>query len=72
VVRHIRKIEVSGSKATVHDCQDASAAGLADAKTHALIVGTRGPKQRNLVAYLILGNDGQWRVESLKQFKKRC
>lgn len=72
VVRHIKKITTSGDTATVHDCQDASGAGLADTRTHALIAGTRGPEQRNLVAYLTRGSDGQWRVNALKQFKQGC
>jgi hypothetical protein len=72
VVRHIGLIGVTGGKATVHDCQDASGAGLADTRTGKLIAGTRGPKQRNLIAYLVRGSDEQWRVYSLKQFKEPC
>jgi hypothetical protein len=72
VIRHIGQIGVTGGKATVHDCQDASGAGLADTRTGKLIAGTRGPKQRNLIAYLVRGSDEQWRVYSLKQFKEPC
>lgn len=72
VIRHIGLIGVTGEKATVHDCQDASGAGLADTRTGKLIPGTRGPKQRNLIAYLVRGSDEQWRVYSLKQFKEPC
>lgn len=72
IVRHIGRIEVNGDDATVHDCQDASGAGLADSRTGELIAGTRGPKQRNIIVYLVRGRDGQWRVNSLKQFKEQC
>lgn len=72
VIRHLGQVQVSGGKAMVHDCQDASGAALADSRTGKLIAGTRGPKQRNLIAYLVRGGDGQWRVYSLKQFKEPC
>lgn len=72
VIRHIGQVQVTDGKATVHDCQDASGAGLADVRTGRLIAGTRGPKQRNLIAYLVRGSDEQWRVYSLKQFKEPC
>jgi hypothetical protein len=72
VVHHIGAIQVTGGRARVPDCQDASAAGLANNRTHALIEDTRGPKKRNLIASLILGRDGRWRVDGLKQFRKPC
>jgi hypothetical protein len=72
VVLHIRAVEVTGAKATVRDCQDASDAGLADTRTNELIPGTRGAKHRNLAAQLVRGGDGRWRLSDLKQFPRSC
>lgn len=72
VVAHITKIELQQSTATVHDCQDASNAGLANAQTHQLIPTSRGTSHRNLTATLTLGSDRRWRLTDLKQFKAQC
>ena len=72
VVVHVTKVDVRGDKATVRDCQDASHAGLADARTHQLIAGSRGSAHRNLRAELTRGGDGRWRVSDLRQFKATC
>jgi hypothetical protein len=72
VVLHIKDVKVTGTEATVRDCQDASNAGLADTRTNKLIPGTRGPKLRNLAAQLTQGSDGRWRVSDLKQFGNGC
>jgi hypothetical protein len=72
VVLHIGAVKVSGSQASVRDCQDASNAGLADTRTSKLIPGTRGPKKRNLAAQLTKGSDGRWRLSDLKQFRGTC
>jgi hypothetical protein len=72
VVVHITKIDIKQDTATVHDCQDASNAGLADARTHQLDPKTRGSAHRTLVAQMTLGGDGRWRVRQLRQFNTSC
>lgn len=72
VVVHITKIDIGRGTATVHDCQDASNAGLADARTHRLDPKTRGSVHRNLIANMTLGGDGTWRVSKLRQFRAGC
>jgi hypothetical protein len=72
VVVHITTVDIQQDRATIHDCQDASNAGLADAQTHQLVPELRGVAHRNLTAKLTLGGDGRWRVSNLTQFKGGC
>ena len=72
VVVHVTKTELDHDTARVHDCQDASNAGLADARTHQLARHSRGNSHRNLIAKLKLGSDGRWRLTDLKQYRAMC
>jgi hypothetical protein len=69
---HITKVELADATAKVHDCQDASNAGLADKRTHQLIPQSRGTAHRNLIAAMKLGSDGRWRLTDLKQYRATC
>lgn len=69
---HVTAVELGPATATVHDCQDASHAGLADARTHRLVPQSRGDAHRNLVAYLSLGKDHRWRLTDLIQHPAAC
>ena len=71
-VIHVTKVELHSDTAKVHDCQDASHAGLAEARTHRLISQSRGNAHRNLIADLTLGSDGRWRLTDLKQYSAPC
>jgi hypothetical protein len=72
VVVHVTKVDLKANTAKVHDCQDASNAGLADTRTHALIPKTRGTANRNLIANMTRGSDGRWRVTGLRQYDSPC
>jgi hypothetical protein len=71
-VVHVTSVDVRTVTATVHDCQDASHAGLADARTHQLVAQSRGEAHRDLVAYLRLGGDRRWRLTDLLQHGTAC
>lgn len=71
-VAHVTRVDLSSTTATVHDCQDASQAGLADRRTHRLVPQSRGSTHRQLVAYLTLGRDGRWRLTDLIQQHTTC
>ncbi|GLY86025.1 hypothetical protein [Actinoallomurus iriomotensis] len=72
VVVHITKVDLKANTAKIHDCQDASRAGLADSRTHVLIPKTRGTANRNLIANMTRGSDGRWRVTGLRQYDSPC
>ncbi|MGW1680095.1 hypothetical protein [Saccharopolyspora sp. NPDC002376] len=70
VVAHVTSVEVTGDRASVQDCQDASRAGQADAVSGA-------PKnvgiQRNPVhATLSKGTDSHWRVDRIEYPGGEC
>lgn len=69
---HVTRVELRSNTAKVHDCQDASNAGLSDARTHKLLPNTRGTANRNLVADMTREGDGRWRVAGLKQYRTAC
>jgi hypothetical protein len=71
-VVHVTKVDLTDATAKVHDCQDASNAGLADRGTHQLIPQSRGTAHRNLIAALKLGSDDRWRLTDLKQYRAPC
>jgi hypothetical protein len=71
-VVHITRVDVTGSQAAIHDCQDDSHAGLADRRTHALIEGSLGTSHQKLVANLIVGGDSKWRVSGLRLYPGSC
>jgi hypothetical protein len=72
VVPHITRVQVRGPLARVYDCQDASHAGLADARTGRVIKGTRGSAHTYLIADLARGSDGRWRLSSLAHVAVPC
>jgi hypothetical protein len=71
-VIHVTAVDIEGSTAKLHDCQDASNYGAADRRTHQLIPGTRGAKRWNLVADMKMGSDGRWRVAGLRAAAGSC
>jgi hypothetical protein len=72
VIVHVTRVDLKADTAKVHDCQDASSAGLADSRTHALIPKTRGTSNRTLIADMRRGGDGRWRVIGLRQYSSPC
>ena len=72
LVPHVTQVHVSGPQATVHDCQDASQAGLADSVTGKVIPGTTGSARTYLIATLSRGTDGRWRLTSLSHVAVSC
>jgi hypothetical protein len=52
VVPHLLRVRVSGDRAYVHDCQDTTGSGLADARTGQAIPGTMGTGYENLITRL--------------------
>lgn len=69
---HITQLRIDGSTATIHDCQDDSMAGLADRRTHLLIDKSRGRANQNLIATMMRGDDGKWRVTGLRLHQSVC
>jgi hypothetical protein len=69
---HVTHVELDHTTAKVHDCQDASNAGLADARTHRLVPASRGNAHRNLIADMTQGGDGRWRLADLTQYPATC
>lgn len=69
---HITQVTTDGSTAVLHDCQDDSAAGLADQRTHLLINKSRGRANQHLVADMTKGGDGKWRVSGLRLHRSAC
>jgi len=72
VIVHVTKVTAYGKDATVHDCQDASHAALASARTQTVIPGTSGRAGTYLIASLTLGGDGRWRLTSLTHVAVPC
>ena len=72
LVPHVTSVQVSGGRATVHDCQDASHAALADSRTGKVIPGTTGSARTYLIASLARGSDGRWRLTSLAHVDVSC
>jgi hypothetical protein len=72
LVPHVTSVQVSGGRATVHDCQDASHAALADSRTGKVIPGTTGSARTYLIASLARGSDGRWRLTSLAHVNVSC
>lgn len=71
-VVHVTKVEVTGTKATVGDCQDARNHGLMDKSTGKRVAGTGGTARQGLRAQLQLGGDGRWRVSKLENYPESC
>lgn len=61
---------IAGGRAEVRDCQDASGAGQADARTGAR--KTVGVARTPVAASLVRGSDGVWRVSEVRYPGGRC
>lgn len=69
----VAAVEVTGATARLSDCQDVSGAGLADARTHQLIPGTRGgSKPAHLSVTLRHGQGARWRVSAIRPVEAPC
>jgi hypothetical protein len=60
-IAHIESISITGPRAQVHDCQDASAAGIATTSGKKLTVGVR----RNPVVATLIRRGGTWKVSTI-------
>lgn len=69
-VIHTFNVAIKDDRATLHDCQDATGTGQADAKTGERL--THGKSGTHLVATLRKGKDGAWRISTLEQVKEPC
>ncbi|MFC5183188.1 hypothetical protein [Actinomadura harenae] len=65
VTVHVTSVQVSGSTARLVECQDASTAGIANARTHQLIKGTRGSPHVRLAADMQQDGDRRWRLKQV-------
>jgi hypothetical protein len=72
LVPHVTSVQITGGQAVVRDCQDASNAWLVSTVTGQAIPGTAGSARTYLVAVLILGPDGRWRLTLLAQVGGSC
>lgn len=63
VVTHITTVDLSGDQATVHDCQDASHTGQADAKTGK--PKTVGVPKNPIIGTVVRGTDDAWKVSRI-------
>lgn len=69
-VLHTFDVRVQGDRAALHDCQDARKAGQADDRTGKRL--THGMPATHMVAALIKGADGAWRVAKVEQLEEPC
>lgn len=69
---HVMTVEVKGRIARLTECQDASRAGVANARTHQLIPGTVGSRRVHIRAELHQGADGQWRLSQKEILETPC
>jgi hypothetical protein len=69
---HVYSIKAAGTRASLRDCQDASRAGMADARTHQLIPNTRGKPTVDYSVTLQRDSDGKWRVGGLRNLGTSC
>ncbi|RMI38346.1 hypothetical protein EBO15_33095 [Actinomadura harenae] len=72
VVAHAQSVKVNGSTARLLDCQDASHAAVAKAKTHAVISGTTGSPDVHIAADMQHDPDGRWRLKQLTILETPC
>ncbi len=72
VVPHVTGVRISGGQAIVRDCQDASNAWLVSAATGQVIPGTAGSARTFLIAVLVRGSDGRWRLTLLAHLGDPC
>lgn len=69
-IPHVQSVHVDGNKAILHDCLDASNAGLQNSRTHKKV--NRGLKEEGVKAYLSKGSDEQWRVVKIISLGEGC
>ncbi|MFF3671591.1 hypothetical protein [Microtetraspora malaysiensis] len=69
-VLHTFDVQVKDDRATLHDCQDTSRTGQANAKTGERLI--HGKSRTHLVATLLRGVDGAWRISTLEQVNEPC
>jgi hypothetical protein len=72
LVPHVTSVQITGRQAIVRDCQDASNAWLVSTVTSQVIPGTTGSARTYLVAVLVRGSDGRWRLTLLAQVGGSC
>jgi len=69
---HVTSVQIIGGQAVVRDCQDASNAWLVSTVTGEVIPGTIGSPRTYLVAVLVRGGDGRWRLTLLAHVAGPC
>lgn len=69
---HVISVQITGSQAIVRDCQNASNAWLVNTVTGEVIPGTVGYARTYLVAVLVRGRDGRWRLTLLAHVAGPC
>ncbi|MGH3284009.1 MAG: hypothetical protein ACRDPD_04885 [Streptosporangiaceae bacterium] len=72
VIPHVIRVTVHGRLATVYDCQDASRATLTNTRTGTITPPLKGSARTYLIASLVLGRDGRWRITSLAHVAVSC
>lgn len=70
VVAHVREVRITAGQARLVDCQDASHAGQADAKTGQ--PKNVGVAHAPVVALLVRGRDNLWRVSQARYTGGEC
>ncbi len=72
LVPHVTSVQITGGQAVVRDCQDASNAWLVSTVTSQAIPGTAGSARTDLIAVLVRGGDGRWRLTLLAHVAGSC
>jgi hypothetical protein len=72
LVSHVTSVQITGGQAIVRDCQDASNAWLVSSVTGQVIPGTVGSPRTYLIAALIRGSNGRWRLTLLTHLAGPC
>jgi hypothetical protein len=72
VTVHILTVKVNGRIASLTECQDASTAGISDARAHHLIPGTTGSTHVRIRADLRQGDDSRWRLKQKEILETPC
>jgi len=72
LVPHVTSVQITGGQAVVRDCQDASNAWLVSTVTGQAIPGTAGSARTYLIAVLVRGGDGRWRLTLLAHLAGPC
>lgn len=69
---HVTSVQIIGSQAVVRDCQDASNAWLVSTVTGEAIPGSIGSARTYLIALLVRGTGGRWRLTFLAHLAAPC